>query len=245
MPTETKIVVADSLEIVRTGLSRSLADLNANHVVIQAATGDQVLEECRRATVDILVLDLSIKSGSGLDTLRKVIHGWPKINVLVQYMEENQRDALQAIGLGARGIIPREARAVDFSTAVCSLAAGFAVLPHTMVRDLINLCPYKVRAGNSYGLTRREIEVLVTSVRYGSTRVVSEVLSISPRTVEAHRSAVYRKIGFKTQAEMQEFAEQFQQAVPVSIRAHLRRPSPAEQPDPTAPVNHKLNSAGH
>jgi DNA-binding NarL/FixJ family response regulator len=226
MLAETRILVADSLEIVRTSLARSLSDHCPGHKVLQAETGCQVIEECGRAPVDLVLLDLSLRSPSGIETLRRIRRGWSGTRVLVQYMADNQREALQALGLGASGAIPRTARAEDFTRAVTALTAGFTMLPADLVTGLIGLRPDKARAGNCYGLTRREIEVMVASVRYGSTRLVSEALRISPRTVEAHRCAIYRKTGCKTPAELQEIAQQFQATVPVPKTVHSRRTLP-------------------
>lgn len=223
---ETRIVVADSLEIVRTSLGRSLSEVCPKHHVILAATGSQVIEECSRAPVDLVLLDLSLRAPSGIETLRRIRRAWSGTKVLVQFMAENQRDALQAMALGASGAVPRTATASDFITAVMALKAGYALVPTDLVSGLIGLRPDKARAGNCYGLTRREIEVMVASVRYGATRLVSEALRISPRTVEAHRCAIYRKTGCKTASELQEIAQQFQSSVPVPAAVHARRTVP-------------------
>jgi DNA-binding NarL/FixJ family response regulator len=233
MSSETRILIADSLEIVRTSLARCVSDICPGHRVVMAETGTQVLEECRKSPVDMLLLDMSLKATSGIDTLRKVRREWPETRVLVQYMDDNAPEALQAMGLGASGAIPRTASARDFTTAVMALMAGYSVIRGELVTGLIGLRPDKVRAGNCYGLTRREIEVLLATARHGSTRQVSEALRISPRTVEAHRCAIYRKTGCKTTAELQDIAQHFQVSTPAASVVIGRRTVPLR------PIGHK------
>lgn len=211
---ETRIIVADSLEIVRTSLARSIADTTSSYIVIQAESGSQVVEECAKAPVDIVLLDLSLRLPSGTEILRTIRHNSPKTKVLVQYLFDHQREALQAIALGASGAISRSAKARDFQLAIMALAADFTLLPRELTPRLMGLHRDKARSGNRYGLTQREIEVMFAGTRHGSSRRVSETLSISPRTVEAHRSAIYRKTGCKSLAELTEIAKQLKDDCP-------------------------------
>jgi DNA-binding NarL/FixJ family response regulator len=205
---ETRIIIADSLEIVRTSLAQSISDLDQNFVVVQAESGSQVVEECEKAPVDIVLLDLSLKLPSATETLRHVRQNFPKTKVMVQYLVEHRREALHAIALGANGAISRSAKARDFQLAVMALSANFTLVPQDLTPGLMGMHPAKARSGNSYGLTQREIEVMSAGARHGSSRRISETLSISPRTVEAHRSAIYRKTGCRSLAELSELAKQ-------------------------------------
>jgi DNA-binding NarL/FixJ family response regulator len=208
MLAETRVVIADSLEIVRTSLAQSIADLDQNFVVIQAESGNEVVEECKKEPVDIVLLDLSLKLPSATETLRNVRQCSPKTKIMVQYLVEHRREALQAIALGANGAISRSAKARDFQMAVMAVAANFTLLPQDLMPGLMGMNPAKAKSGNSYGLTQREIEVMFAGTHHGSSRRISETLSISPRTVEAHRSAIYRKTGCRSLAELSELAKQ-------------------------------------
>jgi DNA-binding NarL/FixJ family response regulator len=214
MLAETRVVVADSLEIVRTSLAQSIADIAQNFVVVQAESGSNVVDECAKAPVDIVLLDLSLKLPSGTEILRTLRRNFPKTRVLVQYLVDHHREALQAIALGASGAISRSAKAKDFQLAIMALAADFTFLPRELTPGLMGMHPEKARSGNSYGLTQREIEVMFAGARHGSSRRISETLSISPRTVEAHRSAIYRKTGCKSLAELSEIARHLQDECP-------------------------------
>lgn len=240
MLSETRILIADSLEIVRVSLERSILDICPDHHLIQAETGNQVIDECRRAPIDLLLLDMSLKSTTGIETLRKVKHEWPKTKVLIQYSHDNQPQALQAIGLGADAAIPRNARSKDFTTAVLAMTAGYAVIKGELISGLMGLRPEKVRMGNFYGLTRREIEVMIATMRNESTRLVSEALCISPRTVETHRAAIYRKTGCKNLAELHEIALQFQETTPVTDVGYPAHSIPVSKLRNTEPMKYAI-----
>ncbi len=192
--TETKrIVIADSYEIVREGLASRLSAEPGLDVVGQAGDGYSTIKLCRAVTPDIVVLDLSIGRPSGKDTFTKLRAALPAMHILLMGTEATKSYAFHALSLGAAGFVPREASGNDLVNAIRSVGQGYACLPRDCMTEFAGLRRNLTRSGNLYGLSPREIEVLEACSTGIKTKEVADQLSISVRTVETHRNAIYRK----------------------------------------------------
>lgn len=221
------IVIADTMEMARVGLARRLGEKYPVARIHMARDGHETLDLLRREPVDLLLLDLSLKTPSGFELIRAVRQCWPATRILTQHADATPRDGTRALGLGAGGTIARSASATEFETAAQAVLSGHAFCPTDMISDLIAMQPQRARSGNCYGLTRREIDVALATIRHKKTEDVGKALGISNRTVESHRYSIYRKTGCRNVIELRELAAQFQ---PAALLRAKGQPIPGEIP---------------
>jgi len=205
----TAIVLADDHTIVRQGLRLLLEAEPDFSVVGEASDGLEVTGLVDRLRPDVLVLDLMMPGVSGLEVTRNVCQQFPETSVVILSMHADESYVLAALKNGAAAYVLKDAGADDLLQAVREVVQGRRYLSPPFSQ--VGIDAYTERAESTpldvYDtLTSREREVLhLTAEGYSSTHV-SGVLSISPRTAEAHRANLMRKLGFHSQADLIRYA---------------------------------------
>ena len=205
---KTSIVIADSHEIVRDGIgNRLIADCHAD-IIGHAADGYSALKVCRAHSPDILLMDLSLTRPSGLETFSKLRVMLPDMKIIVLSSEATTADAFTVLGKGATAFLPKQATGEDIANAVRCAAQGYSSVPSSYMQQFVSLRRNVIRSGNIFGLSPREVEVLIACAAGAKTKEVAGQLSISARTVESHRNAIYKKTRCRNINELIEIAEQ-------------------------------------
>lgn len=205
----TTIVLADDHQIVREGL-RSLLEAEADFSVIgEAADGRDAVERVERLKPSVLILDLVMPSLSGLEVTRQVRQRVPQTRIIVLSMHDNEAYVLEALRNGASGYVLKDTSAATLVQAVRAVAAGGRYLCGLLSERAIEAYLQKSSDApvDAYEtLTTREREVLQLAAEgHGNTDIAAR-LSISPRTVEIHRTNLKRKLALHTQVDLVRYA---------------------------------------
>ena len=188
-----RVVVADSHEIVREGLANRLEDACDVNVVGEAGDGYTTIKVCRTENPDLLVMDLSLVRPSGLDTFRRLRETKPEMKIIVMSSEASPLEAFQTISLGAVSFLPKCAKSSHFVNAVNAAMLGYCCIPEVFMPEFLELRKNAARNGNIFGLSAREVEILIACANGLKSKEVAGQLDISVRTVETHRNSIYRK----------------------------------------------------
>lgn len=202
MEDQIKIVVADSHEIVREGIVSLLTTDGVADVVGQATDGYTAIKLCRQLKPDAVVFDLELTRPAGIETFDKLRSLMPELKILILSSGASVIDAFTVISRGAAAFLPRQAKGYHIVNAVRTIAMGYTCLPTQFLDEFMVLRRHLTRTGNIYGLSPREIEVLEACAAGRKTKEVAESLSISVRTVETHRNAIYRKTSCRSIGEL-------------------------------------------
>jgi DNA-binding NarL/FixJ family response regulator len=205
----TTIVLADDHHIVRQGLRALLEAEPGFSIIGEAADGLGAVEIVERAQPDVLVVDLVMPGLSGLEVIRQVRQRSPRTRVVVLSMHADESYVLEALRNGATAYVLKRCTATELVRAVREAADGRrylspplsdrAIEAYLRRTEASELDPYET-------LTAREREVLHLAAEGRSNPEISSRLYISPRTVEAHRAHLMRKLGLKNQAELIRYA---------------------------------------
>ena len=208
MRAKISVVLADDHAMVRHGL-RVLLEAEPDMTVVgEVSDGLEVAPAAERLAPDVLVLDLALPGLGGLDAAREVGRRAPQTRIVVLSMHDSDAYVMEAVRKGAIAYVPKGAPAAELVAAIRSAAAGRRYVPGVTDRALDD---YLHRARDSESapydlLSRREREVLHMAAEGLSSAAIARRLGISPRTVEAHRASVMRKLGLKGRAELIRFA---------------------------------------
>ncbi|RMG98942.1 MAG: DNA-binding response regulator [Chloroflexi bacterium] len=205
------IILADDHHIVRQGL-RALLEAEPDFAIVgEAGDGLSALQMTEKHKPDVLIVDLMMPGLDGLEVTRQVHQSMPQTRIIVLSMHANEAYVAQALRNGATGYVLKDASAVDLARAIRAVIAGQKYFSPPLSEDAI--LEYMERFHNAAhdpyeSLSRREREVLHLVVQGHTNAEIAQILSISPRTVEAHRARMMRKLGLHSQTDLIRFALQ-------------------------------------
>lgn len=204
-----RILIADDHGVMRAGLRAMLEDEADIEVVGEAASGEEALLLAGKLAPDVLLLDIGLPGIDGVETTRRVRKSFPKVQILILTVYEEESLLRAAIDAGAAGYIIKRAVEEELLSAIKAVSRGDMYIHPSITRLLLkDLSPsIKVKTGGFQLLTPRERELIAYIVRGFTNRQIAETLFISVRTVEGHRASLLNKLGLKNRVELIEFAE--------------------------------------
>lgn len=208
-----RIVVADDHAIVREGLRRVLTT-RGFAVVADAADADAAFAAVAAHRPDVLVLDITMPGGGGWSIIERVVDESPSTRILMLSIHDEAEYVIESIRLGAHGYVRKDTTPAELRAAVSAVHEGKAYVSPAVAAHLTAAIRSRsdADAGSAApdaalsSLTAREREVLALVADGRTNKQVAASLGISPRTVEAHREALMRKLAIRTVAGLTRFA---------------------------------------
>lgn len=201
-----KILLADDHGIVREGVKRLFTLTSDISVVAEASEGKQVLGLLRQSRFDVILLDLSMPSISGVSLISRVRSSHPDLPILILSMHNEPQIAWRALKAGATGYLSKDNEPETLLQAVRRVAEGKRfidpLLAEQMIFDTFDSELSKVREK----LTGREYQILLLLSRGKSLNDIAQELSISNKTVSTHKMRLMKKMSFASNAELVRFA---------------------------------------
>jgi two-component system response regulator NreC len=201
--TKTTVVIADDHTVVRQGLRLLIDNEDGFQVIAEAGTVPDAERLARAHRPSVLVLDLNMPGGSGLDAIPRLREDQPETAIVVLTMQDDPAFARQALQAGALGFVLKEAADEELLEAIRLAAAGDTYLnPRLGAR----MAAAPDAAGPPDDLSERELEVLRMIALGHTNSEIAGQLFLSTRTVETHRAHIQQKLGRTTRAELVRYA---------------------------------------
>jgi DNA-binding NarL/FixJ family response regulator len=201
-----RILVADDHAVVRRGLIEILRDVLPNALFGEAESGARALELARRELWDVVVLDVSLPDQNGLDVLKQIRVFAPQLPVLILSMYPEEQFALRAFRAGAAGYVTKRTAPQEIGEAVRRvLAGGRYITPSIAERMALDLARPKDKAPHEI-LSDREYQVFRRLAMGKTVKDIGAELALSVQTVSTYRARILSKMGFRTNAELTEYA---------------------------------------
>ena len=201
-----RVFIADDHAIVREGLRRILAADSSFAVVGEAKNGHEVLSAVRTDEFDVLLLDLSMPSRSGVDLIRQVKAERPDLRILVLSMHDEQQYAVRAIRAGASGYLMKDTAAQQLVTAINRIAAGGMYITPAVAEALALGLQSPGEELAHKRLSDREYEILLLLAGGESVTKIGERLHLSVKTVSTHKTHILEKMNLGSLAELVRYA---------------------------------------
>jgi len=207
-PPSIRIVVADDHPVVRFGVRNMLMSEPGFEVVGEAEDGDDALTQTLELEPDILLLDLLMPRLPGLEAMRAIMTRSPRVKIVLLTSTISQQQIIEALQIGARGIVLKDTVAADLTQALRAVLGGDYWIGGERVANLVKalqgLMAQAAAAPDrkTYGLTPRELEVVACIVEGCSNRDIAKQFNISEETVKRHLSNVFDKTGVSTRLEL-------------------------------------------
>jgi DNA-binding NarL/FixJ family response regulator len=196
-----RVVVADDHQVVRSGLQMLLATVDDIELVGTAANGREAVEVVSATSPDVVLMDLSMPEMDGVEATRLIVERHPGSRVLVLTSFSDQPRIMAALGAGADGYLLKDSDPDDIAAAIRSVRAGEAPLDPKAARVLLES---RRTRRETVSLTDREREVLMLVQDGLANKQIARRLGISERTVKAHLTSVFQRLGVsdRTQAAL-------------------------------------------
>lgn len=201
------VVLADDHVVVRTGI-KMLLDADPDiEVVAEAAEGTEAYSLVACYKPDVLLLDISMPPGqSGLIACEKTAKDYPDTKVVILTMFAEPEYLLYTLRDGAAGYVLKNSTPEQLRQAVHDVANGSSYIHPTMVELLAKHAAGGSNDPSIQQLSSRELEILQLIARGHTNKEISKMMFLSVKTVEAHRSRIYKKLHLKTRADAVDYA---------------------------------------
>ncbi|MFD6040234.1 response regulator [Streptomyces koyangensis] len=195
--TDITLLLVDDHPVVRDGLRAMFTATPGFTVLGESSSGVEAVDMTLRLDPDVVLMDLRMPGGNGVDAIAELTRRGARARVLVLTTYDTDTDTLPAIEAGATGYLLKDAPRDDLLAAVRAAADGRPVLSPTVASRLFNV----VRGpATPPEISDREREVLSLVARGTSNRAIAATLFISEATVKTHLTHIYAKLGVKDRA---------------------------------------------
>jgi two-component system, NarL family, invasion response regulator UvrY len=208
MERSVRILIVDDHEVVREGVKTILREQSGPVVFGEVSTAAEAVRFVREQNWGMVVLDLSLGDGNGLDVLKEIKLLRPKLPVLILSMHSEEQYARRAFRAGAAGYVTKDSSRAELAQALSKVAAGGKYITSSLAEKLIvDLGGGSDRAPHEM-LSDREFQVMRLLALGKSVGEIAELLSLSDKTISTYRARLFEKIGIHTNAELVRYAIQ-------------------------------------
>src|ERR1022692_3375177 len=204
-----RVLIVDDHPIVRQGLRRVMENEDDLTVCGEAETARDARSAIKELNPDVVIADISLKQGDGIELVREVRAHYPNLPILVLSMHDETIYAERMLSAGANGYIMKQAASDQFLIALRRVLDGNIYVSEAVGNNMIQ----KFATGGSYTsanpidrLSNRELQILHMIGKGMSTRETAHALNLSIKTVESHRQRVKRKLNLSTGAQLVQYA---------------------------------------
>jgi DNA-binding NarL/FixJ family response regulator len=212
--TVKKVLIADDHGILRDGLRALLDGENGLEVVGGVSNGHEAIRAAETLRPDLIIMDMSMPLTDGPSAINHIKRRQPDIRILVLTFHTDEQHINAALRAGADGYVLKDDSRLELLTAIQAVLAGKSFLSPAICNRVVN--GYLGADAHSNGvsapesgissLTTREREVIKLIAEGMRTRQIAQFLSLSPKTVEKHRSNMMRKLRLGNAAAVTAFA---------------------------------------
>jgi two-component system response regulator NreC len=206
-----RILIADDHTLLRNGIRALLEDEQDIVIVGEAEDGREAVRLAGQLKPNVVLMDIAMPLLNGLEATRQIKREHPEINVLVLTMYDHEEYFRQMLEVGASGYIIKRAAASELVSAIRAVYNGEAVLSPAITRLLLE--DYLSRDARSEesdpnALSSREREVLQLIAEGKTSREIAEILNLSVKTVQSHRTSLMQKLDLHDRGDLIKYAIQ-------------------------------------
>ncbi len=205
-----KVLIADDHAIVRDGIQQLLKKEANIEVVGEAIDGMQALEKVKDLSPHVVLLDIAMPNLNGLEAIGLIKESAPESQIVILSMHANESYVHQVLKSGALGYVLKASPSTDIVDAIRAAHKKEYFLSSKIKANVIDSylkTKQAEPATRGYDLlSEREQQVFRLVVQGSSTKEIADILCVSPKTIEKHRSSISAKLGTHGRLEMLKYA---------------------------------------
>ncbi len=200
------LLIADDHPIVRNGIKDIINELYPSAIIDEAKDTQEVIKKVILNNYDLIILDISMPGGGGLNALDQILKSNPNNKVLMLSMYSDEQYINRSLKLGAAGYLTKSVAAEELGMAIRKIMNGEKYLCSEVVSKMTSY----IYSGNEKLkhelLSEREFQVFIGIVNGEKTSEIGDKLNISPKTVSTYRERVMFKLEMKKNSELVQYA---------------------------------------
>ncbi len=205
--TRIKVLLVDDHAILRAGLRSLLETYDDIEIVGEASNGEEAIQKVRELKPDVIVMDVMMPRMNGLVATRYILEENPNARVLMLTQYGNKEYVLPLLEAGAGGYVLKQAADTDFVRGIRAVYEGNSYLYPPIAKLVLEaLMAGEDPSDPERRLTPREREVLILVAQGYTNSEIAEILHISPKTVDVHRTRMMNKLDLHNVAEIVRYA---------------------------------------
>jgi len=206
--TMINVLIADDHPVVRQGIKQILAEDSEIGELGEAKNSHEVMEQIRKISWDVIILDITMPGRGGLDTLKEIKSEKPKLPVLILSIHPEDQYAVRALKAGAAGYLTKESAPDDLIKAIKKVNIGGKYISNTLAEKLALHLERDAQKQPHEGLSDREYQVLCMIASGKKVKDIAESLSLSVKTISTYRARILEKMKMKSNADLIHYAIQ-------------------------------------
>lgn len=200
------VILIDQHEVIRKGIQAICSVVHDIVVRAEGATLDEVMQLLGPHSNDILVTELALAGGGGIETISRIRRKFTELRILVFTSDRSVDVADRALKAGAQGYITKDSSAAQIVEAIRNLAKGrLPISEHIAEQLMMQLIQHHGGEGHQ-SLTAREMDVFLRIARGGTCTEIARSLFLSAKTISSHKSRIMDKLNFSSTAELVQYA---------------------------------------
>ena len=203
-----RILLADDHPVVRQGLKKILAEEFAQATFGEAQKASEVIDLVASSRWDIVILDVAMPGGNGLEALKQIKHDQSQVPVLILSYFPEEQYAVRTIRAGAAGYLNKESAPEELVSAVRKVLHGGVYISAAVADELVVHARHKDDEPLYKQLSDREYQVLCLIASGREVKEISNELALSSKTISTYRTRLLEKMNMKTSAELTHYAVQ-------------------------------------
>ncbi|ATB67321.1 MULTISPECIES: response regulator transcription factor GacA [Pseudomonas] len=196
-----RVLVVDDHDLVRTGITRMLADIDGLQVVGEADSGESALKLARELKPDVVLMDVKMPGIGGLEATRKLLRSHPDIKVVAVTVCEEDPFPTRLLQAGAAGYLTKGAGLDEMVQAIRLAFAGQRYISPQIAQQLA-LKSFQPQGSPFDALSEREIQIALMIVGCQKVQIISDKLCLSPKTVNTYRYRIFEKLSVTSDVEL-------------------------------------------
>lgn len=203
-----RILVVDDHPVVRQGIMRIIEDTQDMKVCGEAQNGIEALKKLEEQEYDLVLLDISMPAGDGLDTIRQIKKMKPGLPVLILTIHPEKYYGLRMLQAGASGYLTKQNAPFELIEAIRKISQGGMYISNSLAQLLVESKKNGEEKPAHEKLSDREYQVMQMIAAGKKVKAISEQLCISVKTIHVHRRHIFEKMNIGSNAEIIHYAIQ-------------------------------------
>lgn len=205
-----KVLLTDDHDLVRSGVRSLLSKVESIDAIEEASNGHEAVQIARSFKPDVIVMDYEMPNFNGIYATREILKEQPDLGIVLLSAHMSREHVMEGIHAGIRGFLPKESKADELCAAIKELAEGGTwfkgKIAELIAPSLIDCVKSGQKIKVNGSLTSREKEIVTLLAGGSSPRTIAEKLSISKRTVDVHKSNVFKKLKINNISQLVRYA---------------------------------------
>lgn len=201
-----KVLVADDHAVVRRGVLQILEEAPDMVATGEASTGRQVLQAVQTHDYDVVVLDIAMPDGGGLEVLKQLRTLRPEVRVLILSIYPEKQYAVRALKAGAAGYLTKESAPDELIAAIRQVSLGGKYITQSLAEKLAVELGGEAEKEPHETLSDREYQVMGLLAAGKTVTDIATELSLSAKTVSTYRARILEKLNLQSTAEIIRYA---------------------------------------